>query len=45
VVGGLAYELLEDIKLITYQPEISHLVYLICFSFLAGILIGNRKYR
>jgi hypothetical protein len=45
VVGGLAYELLEDIKLISYQPEISHLVYLICFSFLAGILIGNRKYR
>ena len=45
VVCGLAYELLEDIKLISFQPEISHLMFLICFSFLAGILIGNRKYR
>jgi hypothetical protein len=45
LVCGLSYELLEDIKLITFQPEISHLVMLMCLTFLAGLIMGHRKYR
>ncbi len=45
LVCGLAYELLEDIKLITFEPEISHLVILMCLTFLAGMIAGHRKYR
>jgi len=45
LVCGLSYELLEDIRLITFQPEISHLVILMCLTFLAGMIAGHRKYR
>ena len=45
LVCGLAYELLEDIKLISFEPEISHLVVLMCLTFIAGMIAGNRKYR
>ena len=45
LVCGLSYELLEDIKLITFQPEISHLVILMCLTFLTGMIVGHRKYR
>ena len=45
LVCGLSYELLEDIELITFQPEISHLVILMCLTFLAGMIVGHRKYR
>lgn len=45
LVCGLSYELLEDIKLITFEPEISHLVILMCLTFLTGMIVGHRKYR
>jgi hypothetical protein len=45
LVFGIAYELLEDIKLIPFEPEISHLVILMTLTFLAGTIAGNRKYR
>jgi len=45
LVFGIAYELLEDIKLISFEPEISHLVILMTLTFLAGTIAGNRKYR
>lgn len=45
LVGGISYELLEDIKLITFEPEIGHLVILMCLTFLAGLIAGHRKYR
>lgn len=45
LVCGLSYELLEDIKLIAFQPEISHLVILMCLTFLVGIVMGHRAYR
>jgi hypothetical protein len=45
LVCGLSYELLEDIKLIPFQPEISHLVILMCLTFLTGMIVGHRKYR
>jgi hypothetical protein len=45
MVCGNTYELLEDIQLITFQPEISHLIVVMCLTFLASTVIGNRKYR
>lgn len=44
LVCGLSYELLEDIKLIAFEPEISHLVVLMCITFLAGMVAGHRRY-
>ena len=45
VVVGVSYELLEDIKLITFQPEISHLIILITLTYSCGLFLGNRHYR
>lgn len=45
LVCGLSYELLDDIKLIPFEPEISHLVILMCLTFVAGMIAGHRKYR
>ena len=44
LVFGIAYELLEDIKLIPFEPEISHLIILMTLTFLAGKIAGHRKY-
>ena len=45
LVCGLSYELLEDIKLISFEPEISHLVILMVLTFLGGMINGHRQYR
>jgi hypothetical protein len=45
LVVGLNYEMLEDIKLITYQPEISHLVFIIVITYAIAIFSGHRKYQ
>ncbi len=45
LVVGLSYELLEDIKLITFEPEISHLVIIMALTYLIGIIVGGVKYR
>ena len=45
LVVGLAYELLEDIKLISHQPEISHVVMLMSVTFMVGMISGHRKYQ
>jgi len=45
IVVGISYELLEDVKLITFEPEISHLIILICLTYLFGLFLGNRHYR
>jgi hypothetical protein len=45
LVCGLSYELLEDIKLISFEPEISHVVVLMCLTFLAAIIFGHRRYQ
>lgn len=45
MVVGIAYEQLEDIKLISFEPEISHLIMLMAFTYILSILIGNRKYQ
>jgi NAD/NADP transhydrogenase beta subunit len=45
LVVGSSYELLEDIKLITFEPEISHLIILMCLTYFIGIILGNRRYQ
>jgi hypothetical protein len=45
LVCGTSYELMEDIKLISFQPEISHLLILISLTFMAGIAVGNLRFR
>ncbi len=45
LVVGLSYEMLEDIKLISFQPEIGHLVIVMCLTYLGGIISGRRKYQ
>ena len=45
LVVGLAYESLQDIQLISHQPEISHVVMLMSVTFMVGIISGHRKYQ
>ena len=45
LVCASSYELLEDIRLITAQPEISHVIILMCLTFLVCMIAGHRKYR
>jgi uncharacterized membrane protein YcfT len=45
LIAGIAYEQLEDIKLITFEPEINHLIMLMAFTYIITIFIGNRKYQ
>ena len=45
LVCGISYELLEDIRLISFEPEISHLIILMALTFMAVIIAGHRKYR
>ena len=45
LVAAVSYEMLEDIRLISFEPEISHLVVLMCLTFLGGMIAGHRKYQ
>ena len=45
LVCGISYELLEDIRLISFEPEIGHLIILMGLTFMAGMIAGHRKYR
>ena len=45
LIAGIAYEQLEDIRLISYEPEINHLIMLMVFTYIISTLIGNRKYQ
>ena len=45
LVCGLCYELLEDIRLIALEPEISHLVMLMSLTFLVSMIVGHRRYQ
>ena len=45
LVLGCTYEMLEDIKLITFQPEIPHLILTMCLVYVAGVIRGIRKYQ
>ncbi len=45
LVVGLSYEQLQGLKLITFEPQISHLIILMALTYITGILLGNRRYR
>ena len=45
LVVGISYELLEDIKLISFEPEIGHLIILMAFTYCIGIILNNRRYQ
>lgn len=44
LIVGTSYEMLEDIRLISFEPEISHLIIIMTFAYMAGLLLGRRKY-
>ena len=45
MVCGVSYEPLEDIRLISGEPQISFLIALMSLTFMASHLAGHRKYR
>ena len=45
LVCGVGYDILDDIRLISFEPAISHLVILMCLTFMVGMIIGHRKYQ
>ena len=45
LVLGSSYELLEDIKLIPFEPEIPHLLILMSLTYVVGTVLGHRKYQ
>ena len=44
IVGGLSYSLLDTTNLIAQDAEISFLVILIAITYLASVLIGQKRY-
>ena len=45
LVLGCSYELLKDIKLIPFDPEIPHLLILMSLTYVVGAVLGHRKYQ
>jgi len=45
IVLGLAYSLLDQANIISYDADISHLVILIGITYLVATFIGTRRYR
>lgn len=45
LVVGLAYSALDVANVIAFDAEISHLVILMGLTYLAAVIVGNRKYR
>jgi hypothetical protein len=45
VVAGISFSSLDQTNIISYNAEISHLVILIGVTYMAGVLIGNSRYR
>ena len=45
LVVGIGYEQMEDAMLISFEPEISHLMILMALTYVVGIIIGQRRYR
>jgi hypothetical protein len=45
LIAGIAYEQLEDIKLITFEPEINHLIMLMAITYIVSMFFGNRNYQ
>ena len=45
LVGGLSYSLLDTTNLISSDAEIAYLVILMSLTYMAGLFIGQRRYR
>ena len=45
LVLGCSYEMLEDIKLIPFEPEIPHLIILMSLTYVVAAVLGHRKYQ
>ena len=45
LVFGCSYEMLEDIKLIPFQPEIPQLMIVMYLTYAIGCILGVRKYQ
>lgn len=45
LVVASSYQLLEDIKLITFEPEIPHIIILMALTYMIGVFLGNRRYQ
>ena len=45
VVVGLVYEISFDFGVIDSEPEFEYLVFFICFSYIASIIINSLRYR
>jgi hypothetical protein len=45
LIAGIAYEQLEEIKFVSYLPEISHFIMLMVITYIITIFFGNRKYN
>ena len=45
IVGGLSYSLLDTTNLITQDAKISFLIILIALTYMAGIIIGQKRYK
>lgn len=45
LVFSTSYELLEDIKLITFEPEIPHVIIVMCVGYMVGMILGNKRYQ
>ncbi|MBT7876825.1 MAG: hypothetical protein HN738_01950 [Gammaproteobacteria bacterium] len=44
VMAG-SYQILEEIRLITFQPEISHLMVAMAFTYMCMVFRGYRRYQ
>ena len=45
VVVGLTYEISFDFGVINSEPEFEYLVFFICFSYIASIIINSLRYK
>lgn len=45
LVIGVTYEQLEDALLISFEPDISHMMIIMALTYLLGIFLGQRHYR
>ncbi|MGA9590400.1 MAG: hypothetical protein WBV11_11265 [Salegentibacter sp.] len=45
VVAGISYSTLDNLNLISFDAEISHLIILVGITYLVATITGNRRYR
>jgi hypothetical protein len=45
LISACAYGIMEDIRSIGFEADISHLVLLMGLTFLASVIVGNRRYK